>query len=241
MGLQLGTAKIGLGVANGVLTLTLSVLQSSLFRELKDTWYRASDVVDTVKRKVELAINQARGQLSNAKKLLEAVELTLKGDFEGAERQAKQMVTQAQKLYDDYRVQQDLESEKLRLQLIALKNSALSTAVTTAEGALELAKNNNVAFKVAQAGLDAVKVLEGAVYQTLSALIKAAANLCDIRVVKLDGTIKANAKDQKAFTIHMEGTLVGQDFNFDIHYTPGQTTDFLERLAKRAFEHLKIA
>ncbi|KAL9608382.1 MAG: hypothetical protein Q9167_006779 [Letrouitia subvulpina] len=241
LGLQLGTAKIGLGVANGALTLTLSVLQSTPFRELKEAWYRASEAVDTVKRKVELAINQARDQLNNAKKLLEAVDLTLKGEFEGAERQAKEMVTQAQRLYDDYRVQQDLESEKLRLQMSALKNSALSTAVTTAEGALELAKNNNVAFKAAQAGLDAVKVLEGAVYQTLSALIKAAANLCDIRVVKLNGTIKANAKDQKAFIIHMEGTLVGQDFNFDVHYTPGQTTDFLERLAKRAFEHLKIA
>lgn len=197
--------------------------------------------MDTVKRKVELAINQVRDQLSNAKKLLEVLELTLKGDFEGAERQAKEMVTQAQKIYDDYRVQQDLESEKLRLQLNALKNSALTTAVTTAEGALELAKNNNVAFKVAQAGLDAVKVLEGAVYQTLSALIKVAGDLCDIRVVKLNGTIKANAKDQKAFIIHMEGTLVGQDFDFDIYYTPGQTADFLESLAKRAFEHLKIA
>ncbi|KAL6712883.1 hypothetical protein ACLMJK_009595 [Lecanora helva] len=202
---------------------------------------RASEALDTSKRKVDLAIQQVQTQLSNAKNSLKVLELSLKGEFERAEREAKEMVSQAQESYDKYRAQQELESEKLKLQLSALKNSTLSAAVTAAEGALEIAKNNNVAFKAAQAGLDAVKTLEGAIYQTLSALIKAAASLCDIRVVKLNGTIKANALDQKALIIHMEGTLVGQEFNFDLSYTPGQTTDFLERLAKRSFEHLKIA
>ncbi|MCJ1264292.1 hypothetical protein MMC22_004163 [Lobaria immixta] len=240
LSLQLGCSKVGLTVAEGALTVVLDVMQSTLFRELKEAWYRANEVIETVKRKVELAINQARDQLNNAKKLLEALELTLAGDFEKAEREAKGMVGEAQKLYEDYSKQQDLESEKLGLQMNVLKNSALSTAVATAEGTLELVKNNNMAFKAAQAGLDAVKDVEDVVYHALDGLLKAAANLCDIRVIKLDGTITGNAADQKAFTIHMEGTLVGQEFNFDVYYTPGQTTDFLEQLAKRAVEHLRL-
>lgn len=215
-------------------------MQSNLFRELKEAWYRANEVLETIKKKVELAINQAQAQLDNAKKLFDVLELTLKGEFEKAEQTASSMVSEAQKLYGDYRTQQDLETEKLQLQLKALKNSAASTAVTAAEGALEVAKNNNVAFKAAQAGLDAVKTVESAVYDTVDALIKAAADLCDIRVIMLSGTITANPEEQSAFMIHMEGTLVGQKFDFDVTYTPGQTTDFLERLAKRAMQHLKL-
>ena len=241
MGLQLGAARIGLGVAQGALDLILDILKSSAFKDLQDTLYRASEVVRTVQEEVNRAINQARDQLNGAKKILEALELTVKGDFEGAKRKAKEAVIQAQELYDNYQVQQKLGKEKLRLQLDALKNSTLSVAVTTAEGALELAKNNDLAFRTAQAGLDFVKDLEGTIYETLSGLIKVAAVLCDIRVVKLNGTITADAKYQKAFTIHMEGTLVGQDFKFDTEYTPGQTSEFLERLAKQAFKHLGIA
>ena len=237
---QLAGAKIGLGVAEGVLNLTYNIMQSSLFRELKEAWYRANEMVETIKRKVELAVNQARDQLNNAKKLFEVLESTVNGDFETAERKAKAMVSEAQKIYDDYRTQQDLESEKLKLQMSALKNSALSTAVTAAEGTLEFAKNNNIAFQAAQAGLDAVKIVEGVVYETLNSMIKAAANLCDVRVIRLNGTITADASKQQPFTIHLEGTLVGQEFNFDVYYTPGQTKEFLERLTKRAFEHLKL-
>ena len=220
--------------------MILNVMQSAPFNDLKRAWLNAAEVVDTIKKKVGLAISQARDQLTNAKKVFEAIELTLNGRFEEAERKAKSMVSEAQRLYEEYNSQQELESEKLKLQLSALKNSALSTAVTAAEGALELAKNNNIAFQAAQAGLDAVKGIEGAIYHTLDDLIRAAASLCDIRVAKLNGTITADTKDQKAFTIHLEGTLVKQEFNFDLSYTPGQTAEFLERLAKEAVGQLKL-
>lgn len=91
----------------------------------------------------------ARDQYDNAQKLLEAARLMLNGDYEGAERKAEKMVKQAQKLHDDYVAKQKVESEMLNLQLRQLKNSALNTAVVTAEGALELAKNNNIAFRAA--------------------------------------------------------------------------------------------
>ena len=238
LGVQLGGAKIGLGIANGALTVVLDVMRSALFQDLKDTWNRASEAVDTVKKKVDLAIDYARDQLNNARKIFEALELTLNGEFEKAEQKARSMVDEAQRLYNDYETRQALESEKLQLQLQALKNSAVSTAVTAAERALEVAKNNNIAFKAAQAGLDAIKAVEDTLFHTLDSLIKAAASLCDIRVIKLKGTITANPKEQSAFIMHVEGALVGQNFNFDVEYVPGQTVEFLERLAVRAVNHL---
>lgn len=233
-------AKFGLHIADGALSIALVAMQSELFNEFKEAWHRASEAVDIIKKKVEFAITQARDQLNNATKIFEALELTLNGEFEKAEQTANSLIIEAEKLYDDYSLRQDHETEKLEVQLQALKNSAASSAVIASEAALEAAKNNDIAFRAAQAGLETVKTLEGAVYDSIGGLIKAAASLCDIRVIRLKGAISSNQEKQSAFTIYMEATLVGEDFKFDEYYTPGQTADFLERLAKKSLEYLKL-
>jgi len=53
--------------------------------------------------------------------------------------------------------------------------------------------------------------------------------------------ITADPNNQKPFVMHLEGVMVGQDFNFDIEYTPGQTQKLLEGLAKEALAELKLA
>lgn len=239
LGVALGSAKAGLAIAEGALNIALRVMSSDLFKELKEAWYRASEAVDTVARMVAAAVQQARDQLENARKLLSAAELALKGDFEAAERKAKAMVDNAQKLYDKYAESQRLEAEKLRLELQALKNSVASTAVTAAEGALEVAKNNNIAFEVAQKGLEAVKTIEGAIYVTLDEMLKATASICDIRVARLSGTFTAKKENQKPFKIYLEGTLVKKDFKLDLDYTPGETQAFLKSMASAAIAKLK--
>jgi hypothetical protein len=55
----------------------LAVMTSNLFKELKGTWYRSSQAFDIIKNMVANAIQQARDQFENAKKLLTAVELAL--------------------------------------------------------------------------------------------------------------------------------------------------------------------
>ncbi|RAH68427.1 ATP-binding protein [Aspergillus aculeatinus CBS 121060] len=240
LGIQYGTAKVGLGVADGALELAQKIMQSQLFHDLTQALHHACEAVETIKRQVDNAINAARDHLHNAQKLLDVAKSAAQGKFDEARRQAREMVDTAQKIHDDYVEKQEKESKKLRIQLQQLKNSGLSAGVSLAEGVLEAAKNNNAAFLAAQAGLDAVKVVEGAIYDTLRTMIEAAATLCDIRVVRLRGTITAKPEEQSAFQIYLEGTLVGQDFKFDLVYYPGKTIEFLEGLAKEAMGHLKL-
>lgn len=213
-------------------------MTSPLFNELKETWYRASQAFDTIKNMVANAIQQARDQFENAKKLLTAVELALKGEFEAAELEARSFVDEAQRRYKQYEDAQRLEAERLRLQLEALKTSAESSALVTAQGALEIAKNNSIAFKAAQAGLDVVKTVEGAVYETLDSMVKAAGSLCDIRVAKLNGTLTARKEEQKPFRIYLEGTLLKKEFKLDLDYTPGETGAFLKNMASAAIKEI---
>ncbi|PYI14935.1 hypothetical protein BO99DRAFT_436890 [Aspergillus violaceofuscus CBS 115571] len=240
LGIQYGAAKVGLGVADGALELAQKIMQSQLFHDLTQAMNHACEAVETIKRQVDNAINAARDHLHNAQKLLDVAKSAAQGKFDEARRQAREMVDTAQKIHDEYVQKQEVESKKLRIQLQQLKNSSLSAGVSLAEGVLEAAKNNNAAFLAAQAGLDAVKVVEGAIYDTLRTMIEAAATLCDIRVVKLRGTITARPEEQSAFQIYLEGTLVGQDFEFDLVYYPGKTIEFLEGLAKEAMGHLKL-
>lgn len=227
-------------MADGALELAQKIMQSQLFHDLTQALHHACEAVETIKRQVDNAINAARDHLHNAQKLLDVAKSAAQGKFDEARRQAREMVDTAQKIHDDYVEKQEKESKKLRIQLQQLKNSGLSAGVSLAEGVLEAAKNNNAAFLAAQAGLDAVKVVEGAIYDTLRTMIEAAATLCDIRVVRLRGTITARPEEQSAFQIYLEGTLVGQDFKFDLVYYPGKTIEFLEGLAKEAMGHLKL-
>lgn len=213
-------------------------MDSPLFKELQQLWYRANEAFDTVKNMVANAIQQARDQLENAKKLLSVAELLLKGEFEQAEKESKVIVDNAQTLYNKYAESQRLEAEKLSLQLQALKNSAESTAVTAAEGVLELAKNNNIAFKAAQMGLEAVKTIEGAVYDTLDGMIQSVGSICDIRVARLSGTLTAKKQDQKSFKIYLEGTVLKNDFKLNLDYTPGETGAFLKSMTSAAIKEL---
>jgi hypothetical protein len=66
-----------------------------------------------------------------------------------------------------------------------------AAAVTTAEATLDIAKNNNISFKAAQAGLDAVDTINNAVYTMLDTMAEAAGAICDIRLAGLTGTLTA--------------------------------------------------
>jgi hypothetical protein len=167
-----------------------------------------------------------------------AVELALNGDFEAVEIDARSFVDEIQRRCKQYEDTQRLESERLRLQFEALQASAESTALVAAEGALEIAKNNNVAFKVAQAGLDAVKTVKGAVYETLDSIVKAAGSLCVARMAKLNGTLTTRKKEQKLFRIDLEGTLLKKDSKLGLDFTPGETGAFLKNMASAAIKEI---
>ncbi|PYH46355.1 uncharacterized protein BP01DRAFT_397638 [Aspergillus saccharolyticus JOP 1030-1] len=168
-------------------------------------------------------INDARDHLRNAQKLLDIAKSAAQGKVDEAKRQARKTVDAAQKIHRDYLKKQELESKRLRLQLQQLKNSSLSARISFAKGVLEAAKNNNTAFLAAQAGLDAINVVKGGIYDMLRTMIEAAATLCSIRVVKLRGTTTARPEQQSAFQIYLERTLVGQDSEIDLVNYPASS------------------
>jgi hypothetical protein len=144
------------------------------------------------------------------------------------------VVDKAQESYNTYKEAQRIEGEKLQIQLEQLKNSTQAAAVTTAEAALEVAKNNNIAFKAAQAGLDALDTINDAVYTTLDAAVQAAGTICDIRVARLTGTLTANKQEQKPFKIYLEGTLLKDELKLNLDFTPGETGKFLKDVSSEA-------
>ncbi|KAF2131814.1 hypothetical protein P153DRAFT_395115 [Dothidotthia symphoricarpi CBS 119687] len=238
LNVALGSALAGLAVAKGVLSLAEDVTKSALFHQFKEAWENAVRVYETVVNMVRNAIRQAKEQLENLQKLRPAAESLLHGDYNRAVSQAKAVVVAAQKSHEDYLQTQSRDSKKLRLQLEALKNSTEGIAVTAAEGALEVAKNNNIAFKAAHDILSTVKAVEGAIYETLDATIQAAGSICDIRVAKLNGTLTADKQKQKPFNIHLEGTVLKKPLKIDVAYTPGETQAFLKNMAADAIKKI---
>jgi hypothetical protein len=201
---------------------------------MKQVWLDASEVFETVKTMAAKAVQEALNQLKIAEGLLSAAKSAIEGDFEKAKREAREVVDKAQESYNTYKEAQRIEGEKLQIQLEQLKNSTQAAAVTTAEAALEVAKNNNIAFKAAQAGLDALDTINDAVYTTLDAAVQAAGTICDIRVARLTGTLTANKQEQKPFKIYLEGTLLKDELKLNLDFTPGETGKFLKDVSSEA-------
>ncbi|CAN9256500.1 unnamed protein product [Alternaria alternata] len=155
-------------------------------------------------------------------------------DFKKATREAKEVVDKAQEPYNTYKEAQRIEEGKLQIQLEQLKNNMEAAAVTTAEAALKVAKNNNTAFRAAQAGLDPLDKINDAVYTTLDAAVQAAGTICDIRVARLTGTLIANKQEQKPFEIYLEGTLLKDELKLNLDLTPGETGKFLKDVSSEA-------
>jgi hypothetical protein len=155
-------------------------------------------------------------------------------DFKKATREAKEVVDKAQEPYNTYKEAQRIEEGKLQIQLEQLKNNMEAAAVTTAEAALKVAKNNNTAFRAAQAGLDPLDKINDAVYTTLDAAVQAAGTICDIRVARLTGTLIANKQEQKQFEIYLEGTLLKDELKLNLDLTPGETGKFLKDVSSEA-------
>ena len=147
----------------------------------------------------------------------------------------------AQQSFDTYRKAQQIESEKLEIEMKQLQNGYSKVGLLAAEHGLESAKNNNAAFMAARAGVSAVKDFEGAVYTSLSNFASAAAGLCNITKISLKGTFLANDTEQKPFCIHIEATILGINHTMDPVYTPGKTDVFLHSLAKLAIEKVGLA
>jgi hypothetical protein len=230
----LGTAKAGLAIAEASVQLVKDTMNSGPFQSMKQVWLDASEVFETVKTMAAKAVQEALNQLKIAEGLLSAAKSAIEGDFEKAKREAREVVDKAQESYNTYKEAQRIEGEKLQIQLEQLKNSTQAAAVTTAEAALEVAKNNNIAFKAAQAGLDALDTINDAVYTTLDAAVQAAGTICDIRVARLTGTLTANKQEQKPFKIYLEGTLLKDELKLNLDFTPGETSKFLKDVSSEA-------
>ena len=80
----MGVARISLGFAFGTLTFALNVVQSDLFKELKDAWLKAEQAVESMGKLIENTIREAGGQLDNAKGYLVAAEAAANGEPEAA-------------------------------------------------------------------------------------------------------------------------------------------------------------
>lgn len=129
-----------------------------------------------------------------------------------------------------------MEGEKLLIEMKQIQNGGAKLALVTAEQGLEFAKNNNVAFEAAKIALAVAKNVETAVYRSLSELVSAAAGLCNITHISLDGTFSADKAEQKPFDIHIEATILKEHHRMDLKFTPGKTDEFLKSLAAAAIE-----
>jgi len=78
----MGVARISLGFAFGTLTFALNVVQSDLFKELKDAWLKQA--VESMGKLIENTIREAGEQLDNAKGYLVAAEAAANGEPEAA-------------------------------------------------------------------------------------------------------------------------------------------------------------
>ena len=191
---QIFYSRIGLGLAEVAVNKAKDAINSKLFQSARATWQAAENALDKIGEMLSNAVDLARRQWENARGFADAAIAVIEGDFEKAKAITRQTVDNAQAEYNNFVERQDNDIKTLSLQLKKLGNSTKKALVTAAHGAVEVARNNNLAFMAAQAALDGVDKVENAVYHTLNDFVTAAiGELCDITEITLDGKITAEA------------------------------------------------
>lgn len=217
-----------------VLNIALSILDSQLFRNLRDLVEKAGAFLESTTRHFFVLLEDAGRAIQLAGKALEVAALAATGQTEAAEKKAKELEQEANKVWNDFQthVDQAIEEESLHLQ--NLGNSAEKLAVDAARAALEAVRKNDIAWKAAEGTLELVKKGEGAIYEGLTAAVKAAGDLVNIRKIELKGTLRASSSYCDPFTIHVDGVVAGQTLDFTGEWSPGKTAEFVAGVAGKA-------
>lgn len=228
-------ARGGLLVYEGILRVANEVVDSPLFRELKEAISAAEDWLRTVGDQVQSALETAGKIAAHAFDELQKAITDEDFSFNNLMERANSFVQKAEeecRKYEEEAHERGVLLDKQKQKMLAEFNQVGLVALREA---VEFARKNNIALIAAEKALAAFDALEKAAYTAIRDFVSATLDaMIDIQRVELKGIIRANKAEQETFQLRIEGQLGGKHFVFEEHWMPGKTHIFLAKVGLRA-------
>ncbi|OQE44816.1 hypothetical protein PENCOP_c002G06273 [Penicillium coprophilum] len=228
-------ATAGLFVYKGVLCGARDIVDSQLFRELKEAMESAEQYLSTIGDQIQSALETAGRIVSRTFNELEQAIRDEDFSFNSIMQRANNIVANAEEECQRFAREAEARSKVLDKQKEKMLLEFGQVGTVAMREAVEFARKNNIALIAAQKVLEAISVLEKAAYEAIRGFVGAVMDaMIDIQKVEFKGMITAKKSKQQAFELTVKGRLGESDFEFTEKWMPGKTSVFLAKIGLRA-------
>jgi hypothetical protein len=228
-------ARGGLLVYEGILRGAREIVDSPLFRELKEAMEAAEQYLNTVGDQIRSALETA-GRIASL--AFDELQRTIREEnfsFDNLMKHANKLVADVETECQKYEEEARARSVVLDKQKQKMASEFKQVGYLALEEAVEFARKNNIALIAAEKALDAFSTLEKAAYSAIRDFVAATLDtMIDIQHIELRGIIRADKSEQEAFHLSIKGHLGGKDFAVEESWMPNKTHIFLAKIGLHA-------
>ncbi|KAH8160571.1 hypothetical protein CIB48_g7678 [Xylaria polymorpha] len=228
-------ARGGLLVYEGILRGPREIVDSPLFRELKEAMEAAERYISTAGDQIRLTLEMAGRIASHAFDELQRAISEEDFIFDNLMKHANNLADKVEKECQEHEEEARARSVVLDRQKQKMISEFKQAGYVALQEVAEFACRNNIALIAAEKALAASGALEKAAYSAIRDFIAATLDaMIDIQSIKLKGNIRADKSQQEAFHLSIKGKLGDKDFSVQGRWMPNKTHIFLAKIGLHA-------